>query len=324
MITVAIAETFFFLENNPLSEWTGGENGIPNVPRGVRPWFRGLAGEIGLVDVCVHVGNVRGRPDVARRIAFSRSAISDAIRDNPLRAAAVGHAVHRYKLTAFAIAAGLCRACRRPARRAARLLPPEAFTFDTSGQLVIQTVIAAPARCSAAVGAAIWLSMQDLLQYTFELGASWKLGLGLFFVALVVLLRRGIIFAVADLLRPWLPAPAPIPTAHARSSARPLVRASRPTAPKGTPVLETRDLTKRYGGIVANSNISFAVNDGELRGVIGPNGAGKSTFFKMLTVRSVPARVRCFSRAARSRGACHRCLPARLSRAIRSISCFPS
>src|SRR5262249_14767943 len=32
MITVAIAETFFFLENSPLSAWTGGENGLPGVP----------------------------------------------------------------------------------------------------------------------------------------------------------------------------------------------------------------------------------------------------------------------------------------------------
>src|SRR5215467_14101055 len=32
MITVAIAETFFFIENSPLSAWTGGENGIPGVP----------------------------------------------------------------------------------------------------------------------------------------------------------------------------------------------------------------------------------------------------------------------------------------------------
>src|SRR6185312_5740126 len=32
MITVAIAEMFFFLENSPLSAWTGGENGLPGVP----------------------------------------------------------------------------------------------------------------------------------------------------------------------------------------------------------------------------------------------------------------------------------------------------
>ncbi|MEO6927623.1 MAG: ABC transporter ATP-binding protein, partial [Casimicrobiaceae bacterium] len=39
---------------------------------------------------------------------------------------------------------------------------------------------------------------------------------------------------------------------------------------------------------LANSDIAFTVNHGELRGVIGPNGAGKSTFFKMLTCEVKP------------------------------------
>src|SRR6185312_8053508 len=46
------------------------------------------------------------------------------------------------------------------------------------------------------------------------------------------------------------------------------------------PILVARGLTKRYGGLIANSDIDFSVNRGELRGIIGPNGAGKSTFFK--------------------------------------------
>ena len=49
-----------------------------------------------------------------------------------------------------------------------------------------------------------------------------------------------------------------------------------------------RGLTKRYGGLLANSDIDFTVNHGELRGIIGPNGAGKSTFFKMLTCEIAP------------------------------------
>ena len=40
--------------------------------------------------------------------------------------------------------------------------------------------------------------------------------------------------------------------------------------------------------LLANSDIDFTVNHGELRGVIGPNGAGKSTFFKMLTCEVTP------------------------------------
>jgi len=50
-----------------------------------------------------------------------------------------------------------------------------------------------------------------------------------------------------------------------------------------TPLLEVTGLTKRFGGLVANRDISFTVRAGELVGVIGPNGAGKSTLFDLLT-----------------------------------------
>jgi branched-chain amino acid transport system permease protein len=65
---------------------------------------------------------------------------------------------------------------------------------------------------------------------------------------------------------------------------------ARHRAPDGYkgPILKATGLTKRYGGLVANSDIDFTVEHGELRGVIGPNGAGKSTFFKMLTCEIPP------------------------------------
>jgi branched-chain amino acid transport system ATP-binding protein len=47
-------------------------------------------------------------------------------------------------------------------------------------------------------------------------------------------------------------------------------------------VLETRDLTRRFGGVVAADRVSIRVGDGELCGVIGPNGAGKSTVFHLV------------------------------------------
>ena len=50
-----------------------------------------------------------------------------------------------------------------------------------------------------------------------------------------------------------------------------------------TPILETRALTMRFGGVVAVDNVDFSMAEGELRCLIGPNGAGKSTFFKCLT-----------------------------------------
>ncbi|HEX9320719.1 MAG TPA: ABC transporter ATP-binding protein [Xanthobacteraceae bacterium] len=50
-----------------------------------------------------------------------------------------------------------------------------------------------------------------------------------------------------------------------------------------TAVLRTEDLTVRFGGLAALSNVNFEVQRGEIRAIIGPNGAGKSTFFNCLT-----------------------------------------
>jgi branched-chain amino acid transport system ATP-binding protein len=47
--------------------------------------------------------------------------------------------------------------------------------------------------------------------------------------------------------------------------------------------LEVTRVTKRFGGVVANQEVSFQVAPGELVGVIGPNGAGKSTLFDVIT-----------------------------------------
>jgi branched-chain amino acid transport system ATP-binding protein len=48
-------------------------------------------------------------------------------------------------------------------------------------------------------------------------------------------------------------------------------------------LLDVRGITKRFGGLVANNDVSLQVEAGELVGVIGPNGAGKSTLFDLLT-----------------------------------------
>jgi branched-chain amino acid transport system ATP-binding protein len=55
-----------------------------------------------------------------------------------------------------------------------------------------------------------------------------------------------------------------------------------------TPLLETRNLNVRFGGVHATRDINFSLAEGELRCVIGPNGAGKSTFFKLLTGQVKP------------------------------------
>jgi branched-chain amino acid transport system ATP-binding protein len=54
------------------------------------------------------------------------------------------------------------------------------------------------------------------------------------------------------------------------------------------PLIETRGLGMRFGGVHAVRDVNFSLGEGELRCLIGSNGAGKSTFFKMLTGQLKP------------------------------------
>jgi branched-chain amino acid transport system ATP-binding protein len=53
-------------------------------------------------------------------------------------------------------------------------------------------------------------------------------------------------------------------------------------------MLEVTGLTKKFGGFTAVSNVSFAVEEGEILGLIGPNGSGKSTTFNCIAGMYVP------------------------------------
>jgi branched-chain amino acid transport system ATP-binding protein len=50
-----------------------------------------------------------------------------------------------------------------------------------------------------------------------------------------------------------------------------------------TPILEIKHVSKFFGGLAANSDVSFSMSEGMIMGLIGPNGAGKTTLFNCIT-----------------------------------------
>lgn len=48
-------------------------------------------------------------------------------------------------------------------------------------------------------------------------------------------------------------------------------------------MLEVKSVTKKFGGVIANNDVSFSIEEGQIVGLIGPNGAGKSTMFNMIS-----------------------------------------
>ena len=90
-------------------------------------------------------------------------------------------------------------------------------------------------------------------------------------------------------------------------------------------LLETRDLTIRFGGHVAVNAVTCAFRPGELTAIVGPNGAGKTTYFNLISGQlRASAGQRAARRRATSRG-CRRPLRTRagLGRAFQLTNLFP-
>ncbi|MGB3287999.1 MAG: branched-chain amino acid ABC transporter ATP-binding protein/permease [Burkholderiaceae bacterium] len=285
MSTLAFGEMFYFLENSLFKTYTGGENGIAGVP----------PPEIALGFVTIKISS--GWPMywfvaiffflgylVARRIVRSPfGAVLKAIRGNPKRAMALGHAIQGYKLTVFVIAAAYGGLAGGLLGVFQSYMPPDAFSLDTSAQLVIQTVMGgAGTLLGPLFGATIWLYLYEGLQQLSSVGAYWKLILGIVFVVLVTVFRHGVAGGVLGWMQRRRKTTKVIdPEANVEAMAQ-LDIVPPISSRSGAPVLEARGITKQYGGLTAVSDVTFSLAEGEMRGVIGPNGAGKSTFFAML------------------------------------------
>ncbi|WP_245333408.1 ABC transporter permease subunit, partial [Bradyrhizobium guangdongense] len=299
MITLAFGQMAYFIENSPLSHYTGGENGIPGVPVPVLGFGEhAIRIGAGLPMYVLFAVIFFGGYVLARRIVRSPvGAILLAIKENTARVAMLGHNVPAYKLAAFVIAALYAGLAGGLLGSFQSYMPPDAFSLETSGQLVVQTIVGgANTLIGPLVGAAVWLWLRDNLQLIPGLTTLWKLVLGIAFIVLVVSLRRGICGEIihwwterrtlatrqaAEAVTEAIEAGDAVKTASSRERDTALPLPS-PATGDSDIALEARALARHYGGLKAVDGVSFKVRCGSIHAVIGPNGAGKSTLFKML------------------------------------------
>lgn len=312
MITLAFGQMAHFVQNSPLSDYTGGENGIAGVPVPVIGFgasaVRITAGlpMYALLAATFFLGFV-----LARRIMHSPvGLILKAVKENTPRVAMLGHDVPAYKLAAFTIAALYAGLAGAMLGSFQSYMPPDAFALETSGQLVVQTIVGGVGTLvGPLVGAALWLWLRDNLQLIPGFGSLWKLILGVAFIGLVMGLRRGI---CGEILHRWCQRGEAARLRAAMDRTRAIEAATAPAGalapevpsdvalPMPRPVidgrtahaeiaLEAQGLARHYGGLKAVDGVSFQVRRGSIHAVIGPNGAGKSTLFKMLSDEVSPS-----------------------------------
>jgi len=213
-----------------------------------------------------------------------------SLRGGTAMAESLGIDTFRVRLAAFVVSA-LCAALGGWLfAHVQRVISPTAFDIGTGIEYLFMAMLGGAGHIGGALlGAALVTLARNALQDWLGVfgPAAGQTEVVVFSCAFILVLqtaRGGIIPSVARLLprrAPQVPPDAP-----------PLARRVPPTA--GTLLLEAERLERRFGGLVAVSDVSFSLRAGEILGLIGPNGAGKSTIFNLLagSLRPSAGRVR--------------------------------
>ena len=203
-----------------------------------------------------------------------------AVKANETRAAACGYDTRRVKLVAFAISGAFSGLAGGLLTLVLEFVPIENIHWSMSGSVLIMTLFGGTGTLLGPfVGAGVFIWMRDFVSKHLE---YWEVFVGSAFVLIVLFLPDGIVGTLTRLVSRRRP-PAAQPEASGVAVTRRAAPVVAPAANGEAPLLETRALTKAFGGLTAVNRVDFRVRRGELRAVIGPNGAGKTTFFNVLT-----------------------------------------
>lgn len=212
-----------------------------------------------------------------------------ALKGGQLMAESMGVNTFRAKLVIFLISALFAAISGWLYAHTQRFVNPTPFGLHMGIDYLFMALIGGVASVwGALLGAGVLTMLKQWLQDLLAqlLGSTGNYEVIVFGIAIVLLMQRAPGGLWPLLLRLVPDAWKPRPSFKAVDAAAELPRRELP--PAGEVLLEARNLTRRFGGLVANNEMNLDVRAGEILALIGPNGAGKSTLFNQLSGMDTP------------------------------------
>ncbi len=209
-----------------------------------------------------------------------------ALKGGRVMAESMGVDTARSRMVIFIIAALQACASGWLYAHMQRFVNPNPFGLQMGIEYLFMTVIGGAGQVwGALVGAGVFTVLKQWLQDWLPklLGQTGNFEVIVFGFGMVLLLHR-----FRGGLWPVLARCVPV---HKRqrqidAQAEPLPR--KPMPPRGEVVLKAVDVTRKFGGLVANNAMNLEIRAGEILALIGPNGAGKSTMFNQISGVDTP------------------------------------
>jgi branched-chain amino acid transport system permease protein len=208
-----------------------------------------------------------------------------ALKTGRVMAESMGVDTARYRIKVFVLAALLAALSGWLYAHLQRFVNPTPFNLNVGIEYLFMAVLGGAGHLWGAVlGATLITLLKDQLKTVLPqlLGQAGNFEIIVFGLLMLFVLQRfsdGLWPSLSGLVRRVIKLRPE--AAVSLEGAIPLPQRSLPQS--GQTVLEASDVTKRFGGLVANNAVSLDLKAGEIHALIGPNGAGKSTFFNMIS-----------------------------------------
>ena len=212
-----------------------------------------------------------------------------ALKGGRLMAESMGVDTARHRVKLFVLAALLAAVSGWLYAHLQRFVNPTPFNLNIGIELLFMAVVGGAGHLWGAVlGAALITLLKEKLQDVLPslLGSSGNFEVIVFGLLMLFVLQRfadGLWPTLARIARRWVRPHAAAEINASQPSATAVQLAQRNLPAKGEVMLQATNVSKRFGGLVANNDISMTLKAGEIHALIGPNGAGKSTFFNMIS-----------------------------------------